>query len=47
MLERTVWHSTQHVRQVGALLEEVGVKSATPVTSIDIDGLPLTDKVWG
>jgi hypothetical protein len=47
MLERTVWHSTQHVRQVGALLEEVGVKPADPVTSADIDGLPLTDKVWG
>ena len=25
MLERTVWHSTQHVRQVGALLGEVGI----------------------
>jgi len=47
MLERTVWHSTQHIRQVGALLEEIGAKSATPITRADIDGLPLTDKVWG
>lgn len=47
MLERTVWHSTQHVRQVGALLEEVGITPADPVTVKDIEGLPLTDKVWG
>ena len=47
MLERTVWHSTQHVRQVGALLEEVGVTPAAPVTAADIEGLPLTDKIWG
>ncbi len=47
MLERTVWHSTQHVRQVAALLEQAGVQPATPVTAGDIRGLPLTDKVWG
>jgi len=47
MLERTVWHSTQHIRQVGALLEQVGLQSATPIVSTDIAGLPLTDKVWG
>lgn len=47
MLERTVWHSTQHVRQVGALLEEVGIKPAAPVTAADIKGLPLTDTIWG
>ena len=47
MLERTVWHSTQHVRQVGALLEEVGITPADQVTAADIEGLPLTDKVWG
>ena len=47
MLERTVWHSTQHVRQVGALLGEVGITPDDPVTAKDIEGLPLTDKVWG
>lgn len=47
MFERTVWHSTQHVRQVGALLSDVGVTPQNPVTPADIDGLPLTDKVWG
>ena len=47
MLERTVWHSTQHVRQVGALLGEVGITPSDPVTMTDVQGLPLTDKVWG
>lgn len=47
MLERTVWHSTQHVRQIGARLAEVGITPPNPVTASDIDGLPLTDKVWG
>lgn len=46
MLERTVWHSTQHVRQVTALLEEVDVTPATPLTPAHIDGLPLTEKIW-
>ncbi len=47
MLERTVWHSTQHVRQVAALLEQVGIEPDRPLTPADIEGLPLTDKVWG
>lgn len=46
MLERTVWHSTQHVRQVGSLLEQAGVGPVGPLTSADIEGLPLTDKIW-
>lgn len=47
MLERTVWHSTQHVRQVAALLEEAGVAPDRPLSAADIEGLPLTDTVWG
>ncbi len=46
MLERTVWHSTQHVRQVASLLEQAGIKPDRPLTPADIKGLPLTDKVW-
>jgi hypothetical protein len=46
MLERTVWHSTQHVRQVGSLLEKAGRTTERAVTSADIKGLPLTDKIW-
>ena len=46
MLERTVWHSTQHVRQVASLLEQSGITPERTVTSKHIAGLPLTDKVW-
>ena len=46
MLERTVWHTTQHVRQLASLLEQSGIQPDAPLTSEDIKGLPLTDKVW-
>ncbi|MFT5174908.1 MAG: hypothetical protein ACI8W7_003097 [Gammaproteobacteria bacterium] len=46
MLERTVWHSAQHTRQVASLLEQAGVQADRPLSSADIQGLPLTDKVW-
>ena len=46
MLERTVWHSTQHVRQVASLLEQAGVAPDRPLTQEHIRGLPLTEKVW-
>lgn len=46
MLERTVWHSTQHVRQVASLLEQAGVTPDRPLTKADIAGLPLTEKIW-
>ena len=46
MLERTVWHTAQHVRQVSALLESVGVRPERPLSKADIAGLPLTDAVW-
>jgi len=46
MLERTVWHSTQHVRQVASLLEQTGVVPDGPAIVIDVSGLPLTDRIW-
>ena len=46
MLERTVWHSAQHVRQVGSLLEQADVTPVKLITAADIRGLPLTDKIW-
>ena len=46
MLERTVWHTAQHVRQVASLLERAAVAPDRPPTSDDLRGLPLTDKVW-
>jgi len=46
MLERTVWHSTQHVRQVASLLDQAGVPPDRPLTRKDIRGLPLTETIW-
>lgn len=46
MLERTVWHSTQHVRQVASLLEQAGISPDRPLTAENLKGLPLTEKVW-
>ena len=46
MLERTVWHSTQHIRQVGSLLDQAGVMPKKLITAADIKGLPLTDEIW-
>ena len=41
LLERTVWHAAQHVRQLHAFLEGIGVTPADPLTPADLQGLPL------
>ena len=46
MLERTVWHCAQHVRQVASLLAQAGVTPDRPLTAGDLRGLPLTDRIW-
>jgi hypothetical protein len=46
MFERTVWHSTQHTRQVASLLEQVGIAPTAPLLAEDLAGLPLTPHVW-
>jgi hypothetical protein len=46
MYERTVWHSTQHTRQLASLLEQAGIAPDRPLIRDDIRGLPLTDRIW-
>ena len=46
MLERTVWHTAQHVRQVASLLEQTGVTPDRPLAAEELRGLPLTDTIW-
>lgn len=46
LLERTVWHSAQHVRQLASLLERAGVEPDRPLAKADLAGLPLTGRVW-
>jgi hypothetical protein len=46
MLERTVWHSAQHVRQLAALIESIGIAPDRPLGAAEIRDLPLTDRIW-
>lgn len=40
-LERQTWHSAQHVRQIAAALEGLGIEPDGPLTQQDLAGLPL------
>jgi glutaredoxin len=45
-LERTTWHSGQHVRQMMMVLGMLGITPDRPVGKETFDGLPMPDKVW-
>lgn len=45
-LERTTWHSAQHVRQLVMVLGLLGITPAEPPGSELFAGLPMPDKVW-
>jgi len=45
-LERTVWHSGQHVRQLMMVLEILGIAPNEPPGEGIFAGLPMPDKVW-
>ena len=47
VLERSTWHSGQHVRQiVMAMTEFMGIAPDNPLTDKDFIGSPLPEKVW-
>lgn len=46
LLERTVWHAAQHVRQLQALLAGAGVALEVPLREADLAGLPLPTALW-
>lgn len=46
LLERTTWHSGQHVRQWMMLLEREGVSYDRPLTDTDFARLPMPQDVW-
>jgi glutaredoxin len=46
VLERTVWHPTQHARQLMLILETLGIEPDRRLTAEDLAGLPLPDKAW-
>jgi hypothetical protein len=46
LLERTVWHAAQHLRQLYAFLERMGVTPEPPPSAADYEGLPLPAEIW-
>ncbi len=46
VLERTAWHSAQHVRQVMSLLEQQGIVPDGALGPAELQGLPLPEKLW-
>lgn len=45
-LERTAWHSGQHVRQLAMVLDMLGIAPDGPPGAEVFAGLPMPDKVW-
>lgn len=46
LMERTTWHSGQHVRQWMMLLEREGVAHHRPLVDVDFAKLPMPQDVW-
>ena len=46
LMERTTWHSGQHVRQYMMLLEKEGVSHHRPLVADDFAKLPMPQNVW-
>ncbi|MGQ0546983.1 MAG: glutaredoxin domain-containing protein [Betaproteobacteria bacterium] len=46
LLERSVWHSAQHARQIIAVLERCGIAPDRPLTAEDYAGLPMPAGLW-
>ena len=46
LLERSTWHSAQHVRQFAALLERYGIEPGRRLTPQELSGLPLPERLF-
>jgi hypothetical protein len=46
VLERAVWHSAQHGRQLMMVLQRLGISPDGPLTDEDFAGLPMPEEVW-
>jgi hypothetical protein len=46
LLERTAWHAAQHLRQLYALMEGMGLVPDRPLGEADWAGLPLPRSLW-
>jgi glutaredoxin/uncharacterized damage-inducible protein DinB len=46
VMERCVWHSAQHARQIMAVLERFGIAPDAPLRQQDYAGLPMPAGLW-
>jgi hypothetical protein len=46
LLERTVWHALQHLRQIHGLLADAGAPAPEALDPALLEGLPLPQAVW-
>ena len=46
VFERSTWHSAQHARQLIHVLERFGIEPDVPLTSQDLAGLPLPERLF-
>jgi hypothetical protein len=46
LFERSTWHSAQHTRQLAAVLERLNIKPDRPLSTQDLAGLPLPERLW-
>ena len=46
LLERTVWHAGQHLRQLYVLAERLHVTPPAPMPMAALEGLPLPEAIW-
>ena len=46
VLERAVWHSAQHARQLAMVLELLDIEPADPLSAADLADLPMPQNVW-
>jgi len=46
LYERSTWHSAQHARQLMAVLERYGIEPNQRLTTDDLAGLPLPERLW-
>ena len=46
LLERSTWHSAQHARQLTAVLERYGIEPKRRLTTQELAGLPLPERLF-
>jgi hypothetical protein len=46
VFERVTWHSAQHCRQLAAVLERMDIAPDGPLSTSDLAGLPLPERLW-